>query len=340
LWVLAFVAAALFLREASALCIPIAIAALLSFALGPIIRLLERARLPPLAAAVVLLTVFSAAAVWGAWSVGDNVARTLHQLPQTARQVRERMEESGGSWLERIDRAAAEIRQVGTGRPAPPPQEQTAPPPSQALWSGSAGALTFLGNVVVIAFLVFFFLATGGAYRDRVIALMAPHLDGTREAATVLDEITSQIERFVLVRLATAAVVGIVTWITLRLMSAPDPALWGTMAAVFNSIPFFGPVIVSSGLFVVGLLAQDLVFGIQLAFAALVITTIEGWLITPPLLGKVARMHTLAVLLGLLAWSWIWGIWGSVLAVPILTAVKVVSDHVHSLRPISLLLRE
>jgi predicted PurR-regulated permease PerM len=51
-------------------------------------------------------------------------------------------------------------------------------------------------------------------------------------------------------------------------------------------------------------------------------------------------MHTLAVLLGLLAWSWIWGIWGSVLAVPILTAVKVVSDHVHSLRPISLLLRE
>jgi predicted PurR-regulated permease PerM len=83
-----------------------------------------------------------------------------------------------------------------------------------------------------------------------------------------------------------------------------------------------------------------LAFGAELALVSLVITTIEGWLITPPLLGKAARMHTLAVFIGLLVWSWIWGIWGTILAVPMLAAVKVAADHVTTLQPFSLLLRE
>jgi predicted PurR-regulated permease PerM len=87
-------------------------------------------------------------------------------------------------------------------------------------------------------------------------------------------------------------------------------------------------------------LARDLAFGAELGLAAMVIATIEGWLITPPLLGKAARMHTLAVFVGLLLWSWIWGIWGTILAVPMLAAVRVAADHVPTLHPLSLLLRE
>ena len=99
-------------------------------------------------------------------------------------------------------------------------------------------------------------------------------------------------------------------------------------------------MIVSGGLFFVGLLARSIGFGVELALIALVITTIEGWLITPPLLGRVARMHTLAVLLGLLVWTWIWGLWGSILAMPMLAAIKVVSDHVRPLAPVARLLEE
>ena len=156
----------------------------------------------------------------------------------------------------------------------------------------------------------------------------------------VIDDITRQIERFILVRLATASLVGLATWIALLIVSGPEPVLWAVMSAFFNSIPFFGPVIVSTGLFLVGVLDKGVGFGLELAAIALVITSLEGWLVTPPLLGKTARIHTLAVFIGLLVWTWIWGIWGTVLAVPMLAVIKAVADHVPALSPVSRLLRE
>jgi predicted PurR-regulated permease PerM len=65
-----------------------------------------------------------------------------------------------------------------------------------------------------------------------------------------------------------------------------------------------------------------------------VITSLEGWLLTPPLLGKAERMHVVVVFLGVLLWTWIWGGWGTILAVPMLVVVKSVADHVESLKPV------
>jgi predicted PurR-regulated permease PerM len=147
------------------------------------------------------------------------------------------------------------------------------------------------------------------------------------------------VQRFLLVRLFTAAVVGVVTWAVLAWMDVDNAAIWGTLAGVFNSIPYFGPVIVSGGLLLVGV-AQDggLTKGLQMSGAALVITSLEGWLLTPPLLGKAERMSVLAVFLGLLLWTWIWGAWGTILAVPMLVVIKSIADHVDPLKPIGRLL--
>jgi predicted PurR-regulated permease PerM len=85
---------------------------------------------------------------------------------------------------------------------------------------------------------------------------------------------------------------------------------------------------------------RQITLGWSTAWVLLVITTLEGWLLTPVLLGKAARMNTLAVFLGLLAWSWVWGVWGTLLAVPMLAALKSVCDHVESVHPVSELLAE
>jgi len=60
--------------------------------------------------------------------------------------------------------------------------------------------------------------------------------------------------------------------------------------------------------------------------------------VTPALMGKAERMSALAVFLGVLLWTWIWGAWGTVLAVPMLVIVKSVADHVAPLRPIGRLM--
>jgi predicted PurR-regulated permease PerM len=77
---------------------------------------------------------------------------------------------------------------------------------------------------------------------------------------------------------------------------------------------------------------------LQASGAALAITSLEGWMLTPPLMGRAEKMSVLAVFLGLLLWTWIWGAWGTILAVPMLVAIKSVADHVPSLKPIGRLM--
>jgi predicted PurR-regulated permease PerM len=155
----------------------------------------------------------------------------------------------------------------------------------------------------------------------------------------IIDDINVQIQRFLLVRLLTAVIVGVLTWIVLAWLDVQNAAVWGILAGVFNSIPYFGPIIVSGGLLVVGLVqGGGITQALQMSAAALVITSLEGWLLTPPLMGKAERMSALAVFLGLLLWTWIWGAWGTILAVPMLVIVKSVADHVPRLRPIGRLM--
>jgi predicted PurR-regulated permease PerM len=175
-------------------------------------------------------------------------------------------------------------------------------------------------------------------WRRRLVDLSGEVLSSRRTGTEVLNDITWQVQRFLLVRLVTSAGVAVATWIALRLFDTPAAGLWGVAAGVFNSVPYFGPLIVSTGLAVVGMVSGGPRMALELAGAALAITTLEGWLITPPLLGRAARMNTLAVFLSLLFWSWVWGIWGTILAVPLMAIVKAVSDHVEPLGWLSKLL--
>jgi predicted PurR-regulated permease PerM len=191
----------------------------------------------------------------------------------------------------------------------------------------------------VIVFLVFFLLSSGTHFRRRMIELVGPSLERRQITATIIDEINVQIGRFLLVRLLTAIVVAIATWAFLAWLGVPQAAVWGILAGVFNSIPYFGPIIVSGGLLAVGFVqGGDAARALMMAGGALAITSLEGWLLEPPLMGRAERMHVLVVFLGVLVWTWIWGGWGTILAVPMLVLVKSVADHVDSLKPIGRLM--
>jgi predicted PurR-regulated permease PerM len=147
------------------------------------------------------------------------------------------------------------------------------------------------------------------------------------------------VQRFLLVQLVTAVIVALATWGALVWLGAEQPAVWAILAGVFNSIPYFGPVIVSGGLLLVGLVQSgDFSSALTMSAAALAITSVEGWLLMPLLLGKAERMHVVVVFLGVLLWTWIWGGWGTILAVPMLVIVKSVADHVDTLKPVSRLM--
>ena len=197
--------------------------------------------------------------------------------------------------------------------------------------------LSLAGHLVVIFFLVYFLLISGHQVRNRVIEIAGP--ERRRMASTIIDDINAQIQRYLLVLLVTAIAVALATWAVLAALGVQHAITWGILAGVFNSMPYFGPVVVSGGLFLVGMVQGGGVSqALQMSGASILITSLEGWLVTPALMGKAERMSALAVFLGVLFWTWIWGAWGTVLAVPMLVIVKSVADHVAPLRPIGRLM--
>jgi predicted PurR-regulated permease PerM len=232
---------------------------------------------------------------------------------------------------------SAQPREDGNSREPSAAQAADASPTLIQRVAGSIVALA--GHLTVIVFLTFFLLLSGHQVRARMIEIAGPDDERRNMMKKIVDDVNAQIERFLLVRLVTAVIVGVLTGAVLAWMGTTNAAFWGFLAGVFNSIPYFGPVIVSGGLFVVGIVqAGDVSHALRVAGAALAITSLEGWLLTPPLMGKAERMSILVVFLGVLLWTWIWGAWGTILAVPMLVVVKSVADHVPRLKPLARLM--
>jgi predicted PurR-regulated permease PerM len=335
-WILAILATMWFLRGARGLLIPLALGVLISYALEPIVIWLERRGIKRLFGAALVMAVILATGAAGAYTLRQDAAHLMRTLP-------DRLDRARDTVLSQIGVGSITLRGTGddlttAGKPASDSDRGAAGETDRgehaSLLKIDVRSLFALGgHLVVVFFLVFFLLISTPQFRKRLFEVAGPDAEQRRTTAVIIDDINTQIQRYLLVLLVTAIMVGTATWLMLAWQKVQHAAIWGMLAGVFNSIPYFGPVIVSGGLLVVGL-AQGggIEQALRIAGAALLITSIEGWLVTPALMGKAERMSALVVFVGLVLWTWLWGEWGTILAVPMLVVIKSVADHVDGLK--------
>jgi len=171
------------------------------------------------------------------------------------------------------------------------------------------------------------------------VKIVGPSLTKKKITVQILQEIDRQIESFLMVQVFTSALVGVATWLAFMWLGLNQAAVWGLLAGVFNSIPYVGPVLVSAVTAIVAFLQFGTVeMTLTTTGAAFAITSIEGFLLTPWLTSRAARMNAVAVFVGLLFWGWVWNIWGMLLAVPMLMVVKAICDHVEDFKGVGELL--
>lgn len=334
------------LQHMQSLFAPIAFGLLMFCALDPIVDAMEKVHIPRWIGAAVVLLITMGAIGAGAYALQDQALTVINELPAGARKIAatvQRRPASQPSPLEKVEQAAKELQKTDTAKPAPGVMRVQVEEPrlrvSDLLWSGSLGAISAFNHLIIILFLTYFILLSDKMFRRKFLELAGP--SKKRETVEIIDSISSQIGRFLMVLVLTCAVVGVSTWAALQFMGLRQATLWGLLAGVFNSIPYYGPIIVMVGLSIVAFLQFGTV-SMMLAVAAvsLMITSLEGWLLTPILMGKVAAMNRVAVFVGLLFWTWTWGVWGMLLAVPMMMSIKVVCDHVENLKPIGRFLGE
>ncbi len=336
------------LQYAQAVLIPIVLALLVSYMLSPIVTTLHRVRIPRVLGAGVAVTLLVAASSAAVWSISDDTIRIVDDLPRAARQMREKFRQQRvgreETTLEKVQEAAKELEKTASeAAPAPSAPSgvqrvQVVEPAFRAdyLWWGSVGLVGFASELTMILFLVYFLLATGDSYKRKLVKIGGSTLSRKKVTVQILDDINKQIENFLVTLVATSVLVAALTAVALWWLGLREWLFWGIVAGVLNTIPYFGPVIVSGALFVVGYLQfQALGPAFAITAAALAITSLEGWLLTPVLMGRAARMNPVAIFVGLLFWSWVWGVWGVILAVPMMMMFKAICDRVEDLQPVA-----
>ena len=350
LCVLAVLAVVFFLHQAKDILVPIVLAILLSYALNPLVDRCSGWKIPRALSAGILLLAGVGLLSFSIHAMDDQLTTIVNGLPEAAQNIRQTIRDElrgNGSRIQKMQQAARELEKAAkeaTGTPVTGPRP--APPPAEPsfnlqnyLWSGSVGALGFFTQIFIILFLTYFLLASGDLFKRKVMKIVGPSLVRKKVAIQILKDIETQIARFLRLQLFVSVLVGGASWLTLKWIGVDHAAAWGFANALATWIPYFGPAAITIVMVVVGYMQFGTMSTAALIGSVLVIIrTLEGMLLLPWLTGCQAHMNTVAVFIAILFFGWIWGVWGILLASPLMMAFKVVCDHIETLKPVSELL--
>jgi predicted PurR-regulated permease PerM len=338
------------LKWASAFFIPVMVGFMFSYALSPIIDALERWRIPRTISAAVLILGILGGAGASVWAFADDANQLVASLPDAAKKLRDTMRRSSRqeNTLGTVQKAAEHLEKAAQDASTAVPaakgvQRVVVEKPAfnirDHLWSGTVGLASLIGQVVVVTFLTYFMLIAGDTFRRKLVKIAGPTLTQKKITVQALDEITGQIQRYLLVQLLASVVVGVTTGLAFWALGLKHAAVWGFAAGVLNLIPYIGSFIVTGAAGTVAFLQfGEMDMALAVVGASLFINTIEGNLVVPWLTSKASRMNPVAVFVGVLAWGWLWGVWGLLLGIPIMMVIKAVCDRVEDLKPVGELL--
>ncbi|HEX7607164.1 MAG TPA: AI-2E family transporter [Usitatibacter sp.] len=336
--ILATVAVILLLYFGGPFFIPLMVALLISFALTPLVDALTKVvRFRAISAGVVVIAALGSMG-WAAYAWSDDALAIWEKVPDAAKSISRSLQKIAQkpSPITDVKKAAADIETAAQGGRPAPAAAPAAPTPStasqismwQLVWTGGKGVAIAAGQLVVVSFLVFFMLASGSLFKKKIVVLSGERLAQRKLTVEVLDMIDLQIRRYLLVMLASNVLVGLGTWIVFSIAGVEFAGLWGLVAAVLHTVPYFGSALVAVGSLVVAFVQfEDWSQAFTVAGSSVVVATLVGNIFSTWLASRQTRINTTAAFVGLLFFGWIWGLWGLLLGIPIVAIVKTVCDH-------------
>jgi predicted PurR-regulated permease PerM len=326
-----------FLYFARPVVLPVFLAGVAGMALKPLIRWLSYGHIPPAISAAVVLCLLAAAVGIGFFQLGRPALTWMNDAPAHMAQLRQRVQKMFPR-MARFNQAADAVNNLGAAK-----EEQkkvttvelkTSRVPSTFInWTG-----TFLAGVGETLVLLYLMLASGDLFLQKLVHVM-PTFREKKSAVEISHEIQQNISNYLFsVSLINIGLGALVSG-GLYLMGVPNAAMWGVLVAFFNFVPYFGPVAGIILLAAVGLLTFDTLWqGLLPPAWYLLLHLLEANLITPVLLGRRFTLNPVVIFVSLIFWTWLWGVPGALLSVPILVSIKVVCDRVPTLSSVSELL--
>ena len=196
----------------------------------------------------------------------------------------------------------------------------------------------FVGGLLFTFLTAFFLIASGDRVAKKVLTF-GKTWPAKRAIIKVSRGIQQELSDYLRTVTLINATLGLAVGVCLWLMDVPNPELWGTLVAINNFAPYVGAITSAVVLSVVGIVTFDtLVDAAMVPGVFILLTSLEGMVLTPLILGRRMSLNPLVVFLSVFFWGWLWGVPGALIAVPLMSSLKVVLSHIDSTRPIAALL--
>jgi predicted PurR-regulated permease PerM len=285
-------------------------------------------------AALVLLSL-SATGAFAAYKLANPTLKWVTALPEELPTIEGKLAGLRAP-LDRVTEATEKVEEMAAAEPEREVPMKVDVAGRETLFSRLfSGAWLRAVSALMTLVLLYFMLATDEVLLAKIVEV-TPRLRDKKAVVAAVRAIEMDVGRYLLTMGVTNMVLGGVVGLVMAALGMPNPALWGVLACLLNFVPYVGGFVGIAVIAAVALLSFDTIGAILAPpLAYLVINAVEGLLITPSVLGRRLAISPVALFVWLLLLSWMWGVAGALLAVPLLVALKIVGDHVPPLAPLS-----
>jgi predicted PurR-regulated permease PerM len=312
--------------------LPVVLASFIALTFRPAVRYLSRHYIPPWLSATLLVIILVGGGLFAGYMLSWQVSAWIDQAPQLAEVFVEKFR-GLRSWLDVVVNLTDKIQDATAAPGITPAQEVVVREPVLPGWLVVMTWYPLQVTITLVATLVFavFLMSSGDMFYEKLVRVL-PTLTDKKQALRIVYELETEVSTYLLTLTAINAVLGLAVALTFQALGMPTPYLWGLLTFFFNFIPYVGAL---TGLALSGFMAivtfDSLGYALLIPTAFTALSLIESQIANPLVLSRRLQMNSVAILLSLAFWAWLWGISGAAIAVPVLVTIKVFCNHIEGL---------
>ena len=323
LGILVLIAVGVVLKTAQSVILPLIIAWLLSFLIGPAINFMTARKIPTTLAAFIILILLLGIFYLSFTFLYARFSAFVAAYPKYHTRFTELVAVVTAKWNLQFDPLAGINWGQNIGR---------------FLASFSRSIFVFVSQLVLVSIFLFFILLGKPYFRFKILKSFSA--EDADQIARITFSITAQIRRYLSLQFLISFTTGVLVWLALEIIGVDFAVTWGALAFFLNFIPTVGSIMASIPPIVVALVQfyPSIWPGVITLLSVVTIQMGMGNALAPKVMGDQLNLSPVVVLLSLLFWGWLWGIVGALISIPIAAAIKIVCENIETLHPISVMM--
>jgi AI-2 transport protein TqsA len=320
---ISIIAVVFVLKTLKGIFVPLVVAVFLTYLFAPVVELLAKIKIPRILTLFILLAIVFLIGTFFAQIIISNIKEFVNYWPTVENKL-----------LTRIGVLLNTYLNIDTTNLFSVLQSQRI---TDLFSNVVSRSFSFVGQFLLTLLILIFIYLTYHNY-PRLIK-KAFNRQRAKEIFMVLDNINKQIINYIMVKTLISAGTGILTGVACAVLGIKFPIMWGTLAFLLNYIPYIGslaavvfPITLSIIQFphsYIPLIAAASLIAIQFAI---------GSYLDPEMMGNKFNLSPILIIISLFFWSYVWGVVGAFLAVPIVAVVKIVIQNIESFKFIAVLM--